>query len=342
MSSNQYNSEVGAGQGAGTGTGPYDAHDQSTVNSPDAHQEKFEGQPEGQGGTTKTKTGRFNDFGSKPWVTYGLRALQFIFAVTSLGLASTALNKFFEGDSRMRYVVFCGAFTIVYLFIVFLFGFFMKKMLMAGPLLIMEIVLTLLWLAAFIAAVARYAPLSCSTGFFLSNGVFVSTGGAAIGCRCGKAACAFAAFTFLLFLISTVLVSWNVIRELTKAKRQKAIFQYDSHKMDRTGLAFAPDYDPYNVDSTYNNNRNDIEGFQRGHQATDSGATYPTGVEQTGGYYAGPNGANTTTGTVGTNVATSPNVTTGTAAPVSETAATGPTDTVGPATGNVQRAYQSA
>jgi uncharacterized membrane protein len=225
-------------------------HDESTVHSPT--QEHFSekrrdvgpGGEAGAGTDAGVGTGKasgFEKFATNKFVTWGLRALQAIFAITTLGLAATSLNKFFLGEQRMRYTVFCASFTLLYLLGLFLVSFLAPSYLLGGALLIVEIMLTIFWLAAFIAVAARYSGFSCT---FPVPGQIAQISNT--GCRSGKAVAAFAAISFLLFLLSSLLLLYNVFRKSRSGRNRDYLFKpVENSKegyLDKTGLALNPNF----------------------------------------------------------------------------------------------------
>lgn len=251
-------------------------HDQATVTGPETadHIEKYDengvprdGMNVGPGVRKSTKGGTLGRIGSSPWVTWGLRILQFSISIIALALAAYSLNKFFNSERRMRYTAFVGSFSLIYLIILGILSFASPSFVMAGPVLIMEVLLAILWLCSFIALASRYSGFSCkrsnnryryASDGYESNGSVDSgynyirypyySGSSYIsGCRSGKAAIAFAAFSWLLFSISSILLLWNVFRRLARNKRINSMFQPGSKngvRLDKPALAFNRDYDP--------------------------------------------------------------------------------------------------
>ncbi|CCH41092.1 putative membrane protein [Wickerhamomyces ciferrii] len=269
-------------------------HDQATVSSPtdQYHSEKF---PQQQQPVTKksTRGGILGKIGSNPLITYGLRAAQFIFSIVSLALASRSLNKFYNGERRMRFTSFVGGLTLAYLILLGFISFIKPSFLMSGPIMIMELLLTIFWLCAFISTAARYSQFSCkvrrqssygSSGYGSGSG-YGNTGGSGYGnyasypsygnsthikgCRSGKAAVAFSAFCFLLFALSSALLYYNVIRRLLANKKRNSFFQTGAQsgvRLNKPALAFSRHY---NVDS---DNEGDSIGRKYSSHDVESGA----------------------------------------------------------------------
>ncbi|CAM9016620.1 unnamed protein product [Wickerhamomyces anomalus] len=233
-------------------------HDQATVSSPtDQYQtEKYPQQQSGSTGTgyngerKSTGGGIFAKIGRNPLLTWGLRALQAISSIIALALASRSLSKFFNSERRMRFTSFVGSLSLLYLIILGLLSFFKPSLVMAGPVMVMEALLTILWLCAFIAIASRYSGFSCrrqsssygsssgygsGSGYGSSGSGYGSSGSGSgynyitypryggsshvTGCRSSKAAIAFAAFSFLLFALGTALLFFNVFKRLMAHKR---------------------------------------------------------------------------------------------------------------------------
>lgn len=295
-------------------------HDQATVSSPtdQYHSEKYSQQ---QGSTTtgrkSTSGGIFGKIGRFPLLTWGLRALQMLSSIVALALASRSLHKFFNSERRMRFTSFVGSLSILYLIVLGLLSFFKPAWVMAGPVWIMETLLAILWLCAFIAIASRYSGFSCrrqssssygsgssgygssgSSGYGSGSGssgsgynyiTYPQYGGSShvTGCRSSKAAIAFAGFSFLLFAIGSALLFFNVIRRLMVHKRQNSLFQTGSQsgvRLNKPALAFSRHYDP---DAEFSGEGGNPK-YSGSHDVESGGygdnQTYTN--EQTGGYNA--------------------------------------------------------
>lgn len=260
-------------------------HDQATVSSPtDQYQtEKYPQQQSGSTGTgyngerKSTGGGIFAKIGRNPLLTWGLRALQAISSIIALALASSSLSKFFNSERRMRFTSFVGSLSLLYLIILGLLSFFKPSLVMAGPVMVMEALLTILWLCAFIAIASRYSGFSCrrqsssygsssgygsGSGYGSSGSGYGSTGSGSgynyitypryggsshvTGCRSSKAAIAFAAFSFLLFALGTALLFFNVFKRLMAHKIPAGeYFNPNSGiRLNKPAYAFSRHYDP--------------------------------------------------------------------------------------------------
>lgn len=243
-------------------------HDQSTVNSP-TQQQFFEKTGEGQQTGPETRKGKFsnfmNKFGTNKYVTWGLRALQLIFAIVTLALASRSLNKFYKSESRMRFNVFVSCMTIIYLVVLILVSFFSPSFLVIGAIFLTEVILCIFWLSAFIAVAALYSGFSCTRSttqyypYSSSYNDFDYTGSSYIspyasstkitGCRSAKASSAFAAFSFLLFLLTSLLLWYNVIRVINN---RKTLTKAGNTNLDKPCLSFRNSPVVGNNYNTYN------------------------------------------------------------------------------------------
>lgn len=304
-------------------------HDQTTVSSPtDQYQtEKYPNQQSpstqdpatgmGYNGVRKdTGGGIFAKIGRNPMLTWGLRALQAISSIIALALASRSLNKFFSSERRMRFTTFVGALSLFYLIILGILSFVKPAFVLAGPVMIMELLLTILWLCAFIAIASRYSGFSCkrnpssynssstygsgsgSSGSGYNYITYPEYGGSShiTGCRSSKAAIAFAAFSFLLFGIGTALLFFNVFKRLMAHKRPYGeYFNPNSGiRLNKPAYAFSRHYDP---DAAYASGNS---AGTAGHKYSGSGDIESGGYGDTHTYTNENNENNTTTrGTAG-------------------------------------------
>ncbi|KAH3680959.1 hypothetical protein WICPIJ_008044 [Wickerhamomyces pijperi] len=189
-----------------------DYHDQSTVTSPTndhLHEKQYGAAGDGVSSSQATGIGKFTS--NFTWQVV-LRVLEFLNAVTLIGVASSSLSKFYEGEPRMRYTVFVAAFTLLYLIVHTIMGFVWPKFVLSGPILICEVLLVIGNLSAFIAIAARYSGYSCNYQQFDQYGYRYNTDVSIPGCHSAKAAIAFAAFGFLLFALSLLTFGYNVLR----------------------------------------------------------------------------------------------------------------------------------
>lgn len=276
-------------------------HDQSTVASPTGqyYHEKVNpandpNHPNNTAMGSSDNSWLRSKYLGNPFVTYGLRLGQWIFSIIALALAATSLSKFFRGEPRMRFLTFCGAFTLLYLICLSLVAIFKPLFLLPGAIFITEVVLCILWLAGFIAVAARYQGYSCkrqSFDSYISNygpnysggyGSYIpynAGSGRINGCKSGKASAAFGAISFLLFGLSAIVLSFTVIRKLlTRNRKPASLFQpglQSNARLNRSGLAF----------STLN--VHDEEG-QHTYGYHDDAATHNDQNTATGGYAISP------------------------------------------------------
>lgn len=192
-------------------------HDQSTVTSPTNEHlhEKHMGphaNGAGDGFTASTPTTKLGKFTTNFIVQSVLRGLQFISAITLLGLASTSLHQFIEGEPRMRFTVFCASFALLYLIIHLIMTYACPQFVLTGVIWICEVILTIVFLCSFIAIASRYAGFSCSFQQFDQFGNRYNSNVSIPGCHSAKAAIAFAGLLFVLFALSTFIFGYNVVR----------------------------------------------------------------------------------------------------------------------------------
>lgn len=129
-----------------------------------------------------------------------IRAAQFFVTILVLGLSGDSLNRYVTSGS-MSYTLFSAVFTLIYLIIFTVLTFLTPSVLIIGVNLILELLITIFWFTAFISIAAIYGPDDCDYTF--SSGWFYYSINKN-ACQASKAAIAFAAVNFALFLVSLV------------------------------------------------------------------------------------------------------------------------------------------
>lgn len=153
-----------------------------------------------------------------------VRIAQFVFTVITLGLTGHMVDYYWS-NSIADYGVATSVLSLVYLISIFFATWFAGAFFMAGPLLLCEILLLILWFAAFIALAAEYGDGSCRVG-----GYFYPR-----SCRTGQAAIAMAAISMALYAFSLALLVINSVRPI--------INSYGSQYLWRTASTMQSTFD---------------------------------------------------------------------------------------------------
>ncbi|KAH3672899.1 hypothetical protein WICMUC_003986 [Wickerhamomyces mucosus] len=207
-------------------------HDQSTLQSPTAEHppEKHEEYKP----AVVAKNG-FEKFTTSRIYHYILRAFQLINDIILVALAGTSLSKFNEGEPRMRYTVFVGAFGLTYLLVFGFLSLVAPVLVVTGVVLLLEILLIIFHLSSFIAIVARYSGATCSFNTILNpNGPGYKRSSS--GCKSAKASFAFAILGFILFSISFWTIFFNVYRRLYSRMKTNRWFTFNHTKASQGKL----------------------------------------------------------------------------------------------------------
>lgn len=135
-----------------------------------------------------------------------VRTAQFVFTIVTLGLVGSATHHFWWDGATPGYGVATSVLSLVYLICIFLGTWFAGPYFMAGPLLISEIVLLILWVSAFIALGVQFGNGTCAKGIYR----YYSPG----PCKTAQASIAMSGVSMLLYAISLSLLVVNSVRPI--------------------------------------------------------------------------------------------------------------------------------
>ncbi|KAL6948515.1 hypothetical protein ACO0QE_000983 [Hanseniaspora vineae] len=200
-------------------------------------------------------TGRLMNFFSQDLPLMFLRLTELATSAIVLGLIAYSTRSYGYHNGKNNFVIAVSVISIFYILMLYLTLFALRMIMIPGIFFIFEILLMLLWLAAFIVVAWEHGRNSCSATNF-GNGVYYNnylgsstsqTYGRA--CRTAKASIAFAGLAWLLFTISTFLFWKNVIRPIRNDQykgfsdiwKSSQFMHINMHRM--SGLKLA-DYTP--------------------------------------------------------------------------------------------------
>lgn len=162
---------------------------------------------------------------TKPILLYSVRAGQFIFTVTTLGLLSYVINEFISEDTT-NYGLAVSVMSLVYLIAIAVFTLLIPGSLIPGALLIAEFVLMTLWFCAFISLAAIWGPLFCSQAVgTIRYSIYFYSYDFRTPCSCAQAAIAMAGVCWVLFAFSCFLLLRNIVLPLSAAYSDSSIWQ---------------------------------------------------------------------------------------------------------------------
>ncbi|KAM3165059.1 MARVEL domain-containing protein [Lachancea thermotolerans] len=243
------------------------------------------------------KVMRFAGFVVLDFMLISLRALQFISSVIALGLLAYVLKGYsYHGSHKTNFGLAVAAISVFYLMLLSLLGVLLHKLLLPGLYLLFEIIITILWLCAFVVLAKTHGSRACglqttstynpnygSTSSFMSSGgrydpytSQYTTDSHMRPCHSAKASIAFAGLCTVLFMISTLIIGLNVIRPIMqRGGGQRAMwtpYHNAGYKLNPwTGLRLSE------------TNRSDLEGTGPHHNDAEGGTgvhdqhTYSTG-----------------------------------------------------------------
>ncbi|SCU78995.1 LADA_0A09098g1_1 [Lachancea dasiensis] len=151
---------------------------------------------------------------SNIYLLWGLRIGQFVFTIITLGLSAKVLD-FGINHATTGYAVAISVMTFVYLAIVTVIPLRLSDCVLA--ILISEVILAILWFAAFVALAALHGGINCSNRYVYSSGWLEY-------CRAGQASIAMAFFAFWLFDITATLFWLNVMAPIRLATGGKLFY----------------------------------------------------------------------------------------------------------------------
>ncbi|KAH3672112.1 hypothetical protein WICPIJ_010156 [Wickerhamomyces pijperi] len=149
-----------------------------------------------------------------------LRGTQLLFSILILGLTANTVNYFTsEGSNIWSLIV--SLISLIYLIVISVLGFYYKGYLIPGAIAIVESLIAIFYFTSFIAEAADFGGVNCSLNYsgWLDNyyyNVASTIGGYSSACKTAKASIAFSCFNFVLFLLTSLLVSFQVALTLSK------------------------------------------------------------------------------------------------------------------------------
>lgn len=144
-----------------------------------------------------------------------IRIMQLLFTIVALALCART-SDFYEAPSQAAYATAVSVFSLVYLLAIFLGTLFGGPFFMVGPLLVSEIIMLIMWFAAFIAMAVFAGGAPCSFYFYTSR------------CREAKAAIAMCAFNMVLYAASLTLLVLNCVIPLISSHGAPYLWRYAS------------------------------------------------------------------------------------------------------------------
>ncbi|OEJ88267.1 putative membrane protein [Hanseniaspora osmophila] len=200
-------------------------------------------------------TGRLANFFSQDLPLMFLRLTELAASAIVLGLMAYSRRSYGVHNGKNNFVIAVSVISLFYLLMLYAILFALRMIMVPGIFFIYEIILMLLWLAAFIVVAWEHGRSSCSVTDF-GNGTYynnylgsLTTQTYGRACRSSKTAIAFAGLAWLLFTISTFLFWKNVIRPIRKDQykgfsdiwKSGSVMNINLHRM--SGLKLA-DYTP--------------------------------------------------------------------------------------------------
>lgn len=168
-----------------------------------------------------------------------LRFFQFASAVLVMSLMAYALHNYdYFGSTRANFGLAVGVIGTFYIICVIILVAILPQVVMVGPYLIAECIMCLLWLCAFIVLAKVFGQHSCGSFYVTPNynpsfGSFTAFQNArgrvnpftnqytanqhTTACRSAKTAIAFAGLSFVLFVISCIMLGVNVVMPIVNA-----------------------------------------------------------------------------------------------------------------------------
>ncbi|SSD61706.1 uncharacterized protein SCODWIG_03467 [Saccharomycodes ludwigii] len=150
-----------------------------------------------------------------------LRFFQFASSVITLGLTCYTIHAYGRHDSKTNFGIATSAISCFYLIALILILMFARKWVMPGVFFLCEIIVTILWLCAFVVLAKQHGRYSCSSTYNSSNNLYYNSYlGQYVNstysrpCKSSKASIAFAGLSFVLFCVSSFLFWYNIIRPI--------------------------------------------------------------------------------------------------------------------------------
>lgn len=156
---------------------------------------------------------------------WSVRAGQFIFSIITLGLTSRVVD-FGYRDSAAAYGVAVSVISTLYLILIVAIPLKLNDCVVA--VFISELVMMILWFAAFVALAAQHGGIDCSTykSYYITEDWSEP-------CRAAEAAIAMSFFAFLLYDFSSVLFWLNVMRPIRSATGGAWFYKHEGQTLSR-------------------------------------------------------------------------------------------------------------
>ncbi|SCV05282.1 LANO_0H04060g1_1 [Lachancea nothofagi CBS 11611] len=197
-----------------------------------------------ESGEKKTKkTMAFAGLALMDFLLISVRFWQFVFSVIVLGLLAYVLKGYsFHGSTKTNYGLAVAAISVFYLLLLCVLAPVLHVFLMPGLYLLMELIMMILWLVAFVVLAKSHGSTSCglkqSSSYNSQYGSFQSfqsSGGSydpytnrytsnanTRPCHSSQAAIAFSGITLILFMLTPILIGLLVIKPLVNRGGTKA------------------------------------------------------------------------------------------------------------------------
>ncbi|SMN21339.1 similar to Saccharomyces cerevisiae YDL218W Putative protein of unknown function [Maudiozyma saulgeensis] len=189
-----------------------------------------------------------------------LRFFQFASAVIVMSLLAYAIHSYgFHGSKKTNFVLAVAVISVFYSLAVFFLAIAMPKLVLAGLFFFFEVIMCMLWLAAFIVDAKVQGDHSCKIrttdqynpkfgslqSFRESGGEYnpftgkYTTNNQKTACHSAKASIAFAGLAWVLFLLSSVFVGINILTPVISHFGGKGLFKTGSSMGTRVDRASA-------------------------------------------------------------------------------------------------------
>ncbi|CAI1886790.1 hypothetical protein SEUBUCD650_0D00360 [Saccharomyces eubayanus] len=218
-----------------------------------------------------------------------LRFSQFVSSVLVMSLLAYAIHAYNDkGNKKTNFTLATGVISVFYLIILGILCLALPTLIYIGMYFCAELIMCLLWLAAFIVLAYAQGRHSCksrnsSGGYYDPYSGQYTSSNHRRACNSSQAAIAFAGLTFLLFLTSVVLLGVNVLTPIRRRYKSQGLWRTGASmgtKLHRwSGLALS---EPFEETAGYGNGNIRTEDVEAG---TGAG----TGVDSNTAYVSDPN-----------------------------------------------------
>lgn len=152
--------------------------------------------------------------GRTPAVALGIRAAQFFFVIVTLGLTGDAVRRLSGGSLAINFLLAALVIALFYLLYVAIVGYVKPQFVPALAVFIADLVLAIFFFSGFIAVAAYVGTTNCNVYTYAFDFWGNAWGGRnntfKTFCQETKAAAAMGAFSWVLFVVSTVFIGTNV------------------------------------------------------------------------------------------------------------------------------------